>query len=47
LFENLEADMSSEEVIEPFPVTREQLDSLMAFVAVHSKRNRCFVLRAV
>ena len=33
LFENLEAGMSIEEVIEQFPVTRKQLDSLMAFVA--------------
>jgi uncharacterized protein (DUF433 family) len=33
LFENLETGMSIEEVIEQFPVTREQLDSLMAFVA--------------
>jgi uncharacterized protein (DUF433 family) len=33
LFENLEAGMSIEEVIGQFPVTREQLDSLMAFVA--------------
>jgi uncharacterized protein (DUF433 family) len=33
LFENLEAGMSIEEVIEQFPVTREQLDSLTAFVA--------------
>jgi uncharacterized protein (DUF433 family) len=33
LFENLQAGMSIEEVIEQFPVTREQLDSLMAFVA--------------
>jgi uncharacterized protein (DUF433 family) len=33
LFENLEAGMSIEEVIEQFPVTRPQLDSLMAFVA--------------
>ena len=33
LFENLEAGMSIEEVIEQFPVTREQLESLMAFVA--------------
>jgi uncharacterized protein (DUF433 family) len=33
LFENLEAGMSIEEVIEQFPVTREQLDSVMAFVA--------------
>ncbi len=33
LFENLESGMSIEEVIEEFPVTREQIDSLMAFVA--------------
>jgi uncharacterized protein (DUF433 family) len=33
LFENLEAGLSIEDVIEQFPVTREQLDSLMAFVA--------------
>jgi uncharacterized protein (DUF433 family) len=33
LFENLEAGMSIEEVIEEFPVTRKQIDSLMAFVA--------------
>jgi len=33
LFENLEAGMTIEEVIEEFPVTREQIDSLMAFVA--------------
>ena len=33
LFENLEAGLSIDEVIEQFPVTREQLDSLMAFVA--------------
>jgi uncharacterized protein (DUF433 family) len=33
LFENLEAGLSIEEVIEQFPVTREQMDSLMAFVA--------------
>jgi uncharacterized protein (DUF433 family) len=33
LFENLEAGMSIEEVLEQFPVTREQLDSLMVFVA--------------
>ena len=33
LFENVEAGMSVEEVIEQFPVTREQLESLMAFVA--------------
>jgi uncharacterized protein (DUF433 family) len=33
LFENLEAGMSIDEVIEQFPVSREQFDSLMAFVA--------------
>ena len=33
IFENLEAGMSIEEVMEQFPVTREQIDSLMAFVA--------------
>jgi uncharacterized protein (DUF433 family) len=33
LFENLEAGMSIDEVIEQFPVTRDQIDSLMAFVA--------------
>ena len=32
LFENLEAGMTIEELIEQFPVTREQIDSLMAFV---------------
>jgi uncharacterized protein (DUF433 family) len=33
LFENLEAGMSIDEVVEQFPVSREQIDSLMAFVA--------------
>jgi uncharacterized protein (DUF433 family) len=33
LFENLEAGMSIDEVIEQFPVTREQIGELMAFVA--------------
>jgi uncharacterized protein (DUF433 family) len=33
LFEDLEAGMSIDEVMEQFPVTREQLDSLMGFVA--------------
>jgi uncharacterized protein (DUF433 family) len=33
LFENLQAGMSIEGVIEQFPVTREQIDALMAFVA--------------
>jgi uncharacterized protein (DUF433 family) len=33
LFENLEAGMTVDELIEQFPVTREQIESLMAFVA--------------
>jgi uncharacterized protein (DUF433 family) len=33
LFENLEAGMSIDEVLEQFPVTREEIDSLMAFIA--------------
>ena len=33
LFENLDSGMSVDEVIEQFPVTREQIDNLMAFVA--------------
>ena len=33
LFENLEAGMSIEEVMEQFPVNRKEIDSLMAFVA--------------
>ena len=33
LFENLEAGMSIEEVIEQFPVSREEIDRLMAFIA--------------
>jgi uncharacterized protein (DUF433 family) len=33
LFENLEAGMSIDEVLEQFPVTRDQIDGLMAFVA--------------
>jgi uncharacterized protein (DUF433 family) len=33
IFENLEAGMSIEEVIEQFPVSREEIDSLMSFVA--------------
>ncbi len=39
LFENLEAGMSIEEVIE-IVFTREQLDSLMAFVARSSREGR-------
>ena len=33
LFENLEAGMSIEEVIEQYPVSCEQINSLMAFIA--------------
>jgi uncharacterized protein (DUF433 family) len=33
LFENLEAGMSIEEVIEQYPVSREEINNLMAFVA--------------
>jgi uncharacterized protein (DUF433 family) len=33
LFEYLEAGMTLDEVIEQFPVTREQLESFMAFLA--------------
>ena len=33
LFENLEAGLSIDELIEQFPVTREQVHILMAFVA--------------
>jgi len=33
LFENLEAGMSIDELIEQFPVTREQIEGLMAFIA--------------
>jgi len=33
VFENLEAGMTVDEVIEQFPVTREQIEGLMAFVA--------------
>ncbi len=33
LFENLEAGMSIEEVMEQFPVSREEIDSLMGFIA--------------
>ena len=34
IFENLEAGMSIEEVMEEFPVSREEIDSLMSFVAL-------------
>ena len=44
LFENLEAGMSIEEVIEQYPVSREEINSLMAFVARSlSKRPRATV----
>lgn len=33
IFENLEAGMSIEEVMEQFPVSRKQIESLMAFIA--------------
>ena len=33
IFENLEAGMSIEEVMEQFPVTRDEIDSLMSFIA--------------
>jgi len=33
VFENLETGSSIEEVMEQFPVTREQINRLMAFVA--------------
>ena len=33
LFENLEAGLSIDELVEQFPVTREQIEKLMAFVA--------------
>jgi uncharacterized protein (DUF433 family) len=40
LFENLEAGMSIEEVMEQFPVTREQIDSLMETGNVQHKQLR-------
>jgi uncharacterized protein (DUF433 family) len=42
LFENLEAGMSIDELIEQFPVTREQIDSLMAFVARSLEKEPAF-----
>jgi uncharacterized protein (DUF433 family) len=38
IFENLEAGATVEEVMEWFGVTREQIDSLMSFVALSRKR---------
>ncbi len=43
LFENLEAGMSIDEVIEQFPVTRDQIDSLMAFVAKSLEKEPAYV----
>jgi uncharacterized protein (DUF433 family) len=40
LFENFEAGMSIDEVIEQFPVTREQIDALMGFVASSLESDR-------
>ena len=42
LFEKLESGMSIEEVMEQFPVTREQIDSLMAFVARSLDKDRSY-----
>lgn len=42
LFENLEAGMSIEEVIEQFPVTREEMESLMAFVVCSLEREPAY-----
>ncbi len=33
IFENLEAGLSIAEVVEQFPVTHEEIESVMAFVA--------------
>jgi uncharacterized protein (DUF433 family) len=41
LFENLESGISIEEVIEPFPITREQINSLIAFVARSLEKAPC------
>ncbi len=46
LFENLEAGMSIEEVMEPFPVTREKIDSLMAFVTRSLEKSPPFQMRS-
>jgi uncharacterized protein (DUF433 family) len=42
IFENLEAGLSIDEVIEQFPVTREEIDSLMAFVACSLEREPAY-----
>ena len=43
LFENLEAGMSIDELTQQFPVTREQFDSLMAFVARSLEKEPAFL----
>ena len=39
LFENLEAGMTIEEATEQFPVSREQIDSLMAFAGAIARQS--------
>jgi uncharacterized protein (DUF433 family) len=43
IFENLEAGMSIEEVMEQFPVTRDEINRLMAFVARSLEKAPSFV----
>ncbi len=42
VFENIEAGMTIDEVIEQFPVSREEIDSLMSFVAQSLERDPSF-----
>ena len=42
VFENIEAGMTIDEVIEQFPVSREEIDSLMSFVAQSLDRDPSF-----
>jgi uncharacterized protein (DUF433 family) len=42
LFENLEAGMSIEEVMEQFPVSRREIDSLMGFIARSLEKARSY-----
>jgi uncharacterized protein (DUF433 family) len=42
IFENLEAGLSIDEVVEQFPVTREQIEGLMAFVAMSLEHEPAF-----
>ncbi len=42
LFENLQAGLSIDEVIEQFPVDRKQIESLMAFVARSLDKPPCY-----